>query len=139
MSRMVGMVLLVVGAAAAVFAVACSGTSSSAGADAEPSARLEIASRNLRFDKRTLVALPNTDVTIVHNNRDGGTPHNIAFYEARNARDLIFRGELFNGVETREETFRTPGPGTYFFRCDAHPDTMSGTLVVKQPEASATQ
>ena len=27
--------------------------------------------------------------------------------------------------------FTAPAPGVYYFRCDAHPDTMRGTLVVR--------
>ncbi len=39
-------------------------------------------------------------------------------------------GEIFSGVAQMESTFTTPGPGTYFFRCDVHPVTMVGTVVV---------
>jgi plastocyanin len=119
-----------------VFAFACGGgnnnnggASSSGGA--EPSTLLEITSRNLVFDKDTLVAPAETEVTVLLHNEDVGVLHNVAFYRARNAREPIFVGPLFAGVETRESRFTTPEPGTYFFRCDVHPDTMTGDFIVR--------
>ncbi len=46
--------------------------------------------------------------------------------------DALFKGEIFNGVKT--ETYHVPvlDPGTYHFRCDAHP-SMEGTFVVAEP------
>jgi plastocyanin len=36
------------------------------------------------------------------------------------------------GRKTIDYTFTSPGPGTYYFRCDAHPD-MNGTFYVDEP------
>jgi plastocyanin len=93
---------------------------------------LEITSARILFDKRVLAAPANTRVTITHHNNDAGVLHNIAFYRTTAATDLIFRGETFPGVATVTESFTTPGPGNYFYRCDVHPDTMTGTFVVVQ-------
>jgi plastocyanin len=124
--------------AALVLSMACGGDSAASGADAEPSTELEIVSRNLRFDKRTLVALPNREITIVHTNRDRGTLHNVSIYTDRSVKERIHESELFKGNDTRTERFMAPGPGSYYFRCDVHPDTMTGTLLVKEPDAAAT-
>jgi plastocyanin len=133
MSRAIAVLAILATGLLVLAAAACGGSGpGDAGIDAPPSDRLEITSRSLRFDKGYLVALPNTTITVVHTNNDGRTPHNVAFYTDRSARDLIFRGELFTGNRTVEETFTSPGPGEYFFRCDAHPDTMTGTFVVKE-------
>ena len=41
-------------------------------------------------------------------------------------------GELTAGPGKLTENFKAPSsPGNYFFRCDAHPDQMTGTFVVK--------
>jgi plastocyanin len=99
-------------------------------AEVAPSTSLEITSRNILFDKRVLAAPANTEITVTHHNLDAGVLHNVAFYRTRAAQDRIYVQDLYPGVETRTDTFTTPGPGNYFYRCDAHPDTMTGTFVV---------
>ncbi len=91
---------------------------------------LEITAKDLKFDKRALAAPANTEVTVRMTNNDAGVLHNIAFYTNRNATQKIYTGETFAGVKTIEEKFRTPGAGTYFFRCDVHPD-MNGSFTVR--------
>ena len=59
--------------------------------------------------------------------------HNIAFYTNRNASTKIFVGADLHRhrAPTTTASRRRPAPGNYFFRCDVHPDTMTGTFVVK--------
>ena len=61
-------------------------------------------------------------------NLDPGTPHNVAVYTDETAAESLFIGEIFNGVAT--EVYEVPAlaAGTYFFRCDVHPDPMTGTM-----------
>lgn len=93
---------------------------------------LDLAAINLLFNQDTLVVSAGTEVTIVFDNQDAGVLHNIAVYTDNSTSEVIFQGEIFPGPETRDETFTAPAaPGNYFFRCDVHPDTMSGTLVVR--------
>src|SRR5690606_18938444 len=93
---------------------------------------LEIASVNSVFDTRTLTAAAGKPVQITFDNQDAGLVHNVAFYTSPQATTPIFRGEIFPGIEIRTETFDAPEtPGNYFFRCDAHPDTMTGTFIVQ--------
>jgi plastocyanin len=91
-----------------------------------------VISQNIRFNINTITANAGSDVTVIHDNRDSGVLHNVAFYTSRAATQVIFRGELFPGPEVVTETFTAPSaPGTYFFRCDVHPDTMTGAFVVR--------
>ena len=59
--------------------------------------------------------------------------HNFAVYKNSKAlsADKIFVGDLFAGPATKTLTFTAPGAGSYYFRCDVHPDTMNGTFSVK--------
>jgi hypothetical protein len=58
--------------------------------------------------------------------------HNLAFYTSKSASQVIHKGEPFPGIASRDETFTAPStPGSYFFRCDVHPDTMTGTFLVR--------
>ncbi len=99
-------------------------------ADVPPSARIELKAKNTRFEQ-SVVATANAEITVVLDNQDNRTLHNFSLYSDENTRELIHLGELFPGVETREATFTAPPPGIYFFRCDVHPDSMTGTLVAK--------
>ena len=92
---------------------------------------LVIAAKNLLFDKRTLNAPANTPITIRFDNQDAGTLHNVAVYRDRTARTTTYKGDLVTGPVVVEYKFTTPAAGSYFFRCDVHPDTMTGTFVVK--------
>lgn len=116
----------------ALIAGACSGGASGASSNdgGEASSLVVITARNLAFDKRTITLPANTDVTIRFVNNDIGQLHNVGIYTDSSLRSPIFVGELFVGNKTVEYKFKTPGPGTYFFHCDAHPE-MKGEVVVK--------
>jgi plastocyanin len=45
---------------------------------------------------------------------------------------VINIGGMTTGVSTVTYTFDAPTtPGTYFFRCDVHPTTMTGSFIVQ--------
>jgi cytochrome c oxidase subunit 2 len=97
----------------------------------EPSGtELRIAAENLRFDTSCLAAPADTPFAIAFENRDQGVPHNTAIYTDETAREPLFVGEIVTGpTEVRYEVPALPA-GTYFFRCDVHPTTMTGAFVV---------
>ncbi len=109
---------------------ACSG-GSSPGPEPTPSDTLTITARALRFDAKRLVAVANAQVTVHMENRESGVPHNFAVYANRSAKDKIFVGEIFAGNDAKDFSFKTPAAGDYFFRCDVHPDTMTGTFAIR--------
>jgi plastocyanin len=90
-----------------------------------------IVAQNIKFDKGTITATAGLDVTVTLDNRDAGVLHNIAFYTNRSATSKIFGGAIITGPATETFTFPAPGAGNYFFRCDVHPDTMTGTFIVQ--------
>ncbi|HEY7467012.1 MAG TPA: cupredoxin domain-containing protein [Dehalococcoidia bacterium] len=90
-----------------------------------------IVAQNIKFDKSTITATAGLDVTVTLDNRDAGVLHNIAFYTNRSATSKIFGGAIITGPATETFTFPAPGAGNYFFRCDVHPDTMTGTFIVQ--------
>ena len=95
-------------------------------------ATVTLVAQNLRFDKDTITATAGLDVTVTLDNRDAGVLHNAGFYTNRSASQKIFASELIAGPATQTFTFPAPGSaGTYFFRCDVHPDTMTGAFVVR--------
>lgn len=70
-------------------------------------------------------------------NNDIGVRHNLSVYTDWSARETIFQGEAIPGAardgdEPSRTMYRFPMPptGTYYFRCDLHPE-MNGTLRVQ--------
>ncbi|HXH21664.1 MAG TPA: cupredoxin domain-containing protein [Dehalococcoidia bacterium] len=124
--------------AAVATAMACGGSSGSEGGSGAPSTgpaseartAVQINAAALKFDTKTIVLPAKSDVTVSLRNEDAGVLHNLAIYKKADGTGKVFAGELFNGIETREYRFKTPEPGTYYFRCDAHPE-MSGTVKVQ--------
>lgn len=102
------------------------------GAPAGGPASFNIVAENIQFDVESITVSAGVEVTVTLDNRDAGVPHNIAFYTDSSASQLIAGTEVENGPVTQTLTFTAPtAPGTYFFRCDVHPDTMTGALVVQ--------
>ena len=109
----------------------------SAGASAAPSGpapsgpsdetTIEIAALNIAFDKSELEAPADEPFQIVFANNDAGIPHNVEIKDA--AGTTVFKGEIFNGVETRTYDVPALAAGSYTFICTVHPN-MAGTLTV---------
>jgi plastocyanin len=92
---------------------------------------IPLVAHNLEFDNRALSASAGGTVTIQFDNQDAGVPHNFSLYTDSSASQAIFTGDLTTGPTTTTYTFDAPAPGTYYFRCDVHPDTMNGSFTVK--------
>jgi plastocyanin len=91
-----------------------------------------IVAQNIAFDLDRLVANAGSEFNVTLDNQDAGVPHNVSFYTDRSAGQAIFVGELLTGPGTQTETFTAPASsGNYFFRCDVHPDQMTGTFIVQ--------
>ncbi|MHB8052260.1 MAG: PQQ-dependent sugar dehydrogenase [Methanoregula sp.] len=90
-----------------------------------------LTARNSTFSATTLTAPAGATVVMTFVNDDTNMPHNFALYTNATALTTIFAGDLVTGPGTITYTFTAPpAPGTYFFRCDVHPELMTGTFVV---------
>jgi plastocyanin len=90
---------------------------------------LELVAQGSLFDKEELTA-PAGRIVIELDNQDAGVVHNVAVYRGSNA-----RGEEMGATDLEvgplEQTLELElEPGEYYYQCDAHPTTMSGTLTV---------
>lgn len=96
-----------------------------------PSGGVTVTAANLAFDP-TAISLPaNQASTITLDNQDGGVPHNISIWTDDSfSGDALFTGALVTGVATQDYAIQALPPGTYAFRCDVHPATMTGTVTV---------
>jgi nitrite reductase (NO-forming) len=91
---------------------------------------LRVVALNSVFDATCLAAPAGKPFTIAFDNQDPGVPHNIAIYTDDSATESLFVGELVTGPKKVKYEVGALDAGTYFFRCDVHPTTMTGTFVV---------
>jgi len=93
--------------------------------------QIELAAENVLFDKSALSATAGQPVSITFNNKDAGVLHNFSLYADRAYTQPIFQGDLTTGPVITTYTFDAPSTaGAYPFRCDVHPDTMTGQFTV---------
>ncbi len=93
---------------------------------------INLVAQNLAFDTKTIVVPPGAKVTINFDNKDSGIMHNFSLYSDSTAKTSLFKGDFVTGPSTKVYTFTAPTKvGDYFFRCDVHPTTMTGTFVVE--------
>jgi glucose/arabinose dehydrogenase/plastocyanin len=92
---------------------------------------ITLTAQNTAFSSATPTAPAGATVVMTFVNRDTNMPHNFALYTDASAATKVFAGDLVNGPATVTYTFTAPSkPGNYFFRCDIHPELMTGTFVV---------
>jgi glucose/arabinose dehydrogenase/plastocyanin len=92
---------------------------------------LTLTAQNVAFDTTNLTVPAGARVVMTFVNADP-VPHNFALYTDNAALTPLFVGDTVQGPSTVTYTFTAPSAaGNYFFRCDIHPATMTGTFVVR--------
>jgi plastocyanin/uncharacterized membrane protein len=79
------------------------------------------------FSSDRLNAPAGEPFSLAFDNEDDGVPHNVAIYTDDSAAQSLFVGDLVDGPKNVTYDVPALGPGTYYFRCDVHPQ-MNGTL-----------
>jgi plastocyanin len=113
---------------AVVIVAACSSGASGGGAVAasiDPDA-LTVSAKDLKFSTSTLSAPADEPFQIAFDNQEGA-PHNVAIYLDSSAAEKIFGEDPISGPTVVVYEVPALAVGTYFFRCDVHPE-MSGEL-----------
>jgi plastocyanin len=120
-------------ATVAIAAAACSSTNADSGtppapaSPADPSAPA-ITAANMAFVQADVTVPAGTPFQLTFSNTDSA-PHNVAIYTDESASQALFQGEIFS-AGTKVYDVPALAAGTYFFRCDVHPD-MRGTITAK--------
>lgn len=89
---------------------------------------LDLAAKDVKYDKASLEAPADQPFTIKFQNNDPGISHNVTIHDASGQE--VFKGEIFNGVDVRTYPIPALKAGTYTFSCTVH-STMTGTLTVR--------
>jgi len=95
---------------------------------------LAITAQNVVYDKKELTVSTGGRVRVRLDNKDQGVQHNIAFYKSSTDITPVADGSIgtvFAGPGVDDTVFSIPSAGSYYFRCDIHPTTMTGTFTVR--------
>lgn len=120
-------------ATVALAAAACStnaggpATPAPSAGPADPNAPV-ITAKDLKFDQAEVVVPAGKAFQLTFTNNESA-PHNVAIYKDSSASEKISVGEIFSNG-TKVQDVPALEAGTYFFRCDVHPD-MVGSIVAK--------
>ncbi|MGZ8567117.1 MAG: cupredoxin domain-containing protein [Actinomycetota bacterium] len=94
--------------------------------------QLDILALGTAFDPTCLVAPAAEPFVINFDNQDpvaSTGPHNVAIYDGPDKATEYFIGDAVDGPAQVEYTVDPIEAGEYFFQCDFHPLTMTGTFV----------
>ncbi len=91
---------------------------------------INVTASGVKFEQTTISAPAGKHFRIEFENKDAGTPHDVAIREGSATGKEVFKGELFNGVARKTYDVPALPAGTYAFVCTVHP-TMTGTLTVQ--------
>jgi plastocyanin len=87
-----------------------------------------VEAKNVAFTQTSWTGPAQKAFTIAFSNQDPGTPHNIELKDASGA--VVFKGDIFNGVDTKLYQVPALPAGDYTFSCVVHPN-MTGTATLK--------
>jgi cytochrome c oxidase subunit II len=97
------------------------------GSAAAAETTLDLTAHNISFDQTTLSAPAGQPFILKFTNNDPGVTHNVAITDSTG--QVVFKGEIFPGPDSRQYPIPALPAGTYTFACSVHPQ-MTGTLTV---------
>ncbi|MGZ8437332.1 MAG: cupredoxin domain-containing protein [Candidatus Limnocylindrales bacterium] len=105
------------------------GTSGSPGAS-ETAGGVSISALNVAFEQTSVTAPAGKAFQVTFENKDPGTPHNVAIHKDNPGGAEVFKGDIVTGPTTKVYDVPALDAGTYAFVCSVHP-SMTGTLTVQ--------
>jgi plastocyanin len=97
-----------------------------AGVSAGP---VKVVAQGIQFVQKEIKLKAGLPADITFNNKDAGTPHNIAIYRGPDHTQQVFTGDIVPGPISVDYRFTAPPAGPSFYRCDVHP-SMQGRVDV---------
>ena len=105
-----------------------SGAPASGGPPAGGAADVTVEAKGIAFVQSSWTGPAGKPFTIAFSNEDQGTPHNIELINGSGT--AVFKGEIFNGVASRNYNVTAQPAGAYTFKCIVHP-SMTGTATLQ--------
>lgn len=122
--------IIVAGGILVTLAACTSAPTSTPAPESGKSVIINLSVENGAFDKDTITVPAGAEVTVILNIKES-VPHNLTVSETEAVRKAIYNGNVITGPAIVNHQFVAPlKPGTYFFRCDVHPKSMTGDFIV---------
>jgi len=91
----------------------------------------QIAAQNVAFDKPCMTAKAGEPFTLKFDNKEA-VAHNVSIHEGADAGSpAVLTGQIITGPRVVDYQVPALKAGRHFYRCDVHPNAMTGTLVAK--------
>jgi plastocyanin len=85
------------------------------------------------FSTDALSAEPGKPIDLEFDNADPGIGHNVVVFDgADDKAPTLFEGTVVTGPTKTQYQIKALTDGSYFFHCEIHPTTMTGTLTVEK-------
>jgi plastocyanin len=94
------------------------------------SGAVAISASGIAFEQTTVDVPAGKAFQIAFDNKDAGTPHNVAIHKDSATGTEVFKGEIVTGPATVTYDVPALDAGTYAFVCTVHPN-MTGTLTAQ--------
>ena len=91
---------------------------------------VKISAVGIKYEQATVTAPAGTPFQVAFENKDAGVGHNVTLHLGGATGAELFKGQIFNGIETRTYNVPALDAGTYAYVCTVHP-TMVGTLTAQ--------
>ena len=89
-----------------------------------------LSAASVAFDTDHLTFAAGEEITLPFNNEDAA-PHNFSIYADETAKKALFVGPEVPPGSATDYSIDPLDKGEYFFRCDLHPTSMTGTVTVE--------
>jgi plastocyanin len=89
-----------------------------------------LVAQSVQFDTDQISLAPDEESTVTLDNQDSAA-HNFSIYEDDSAEQDLFVGQEVAGGSSTDYSVPPLEAGEYFFRCDLHPSSMTGTVSVE--------
>lgn len=100
------------------------------GGGGETATGVTVTAAGVQFDTNSL-SWPADEETTVELVNDDTVPHNLSIYTDESAEEDLFVGAEVGAGSTTDYQVDPLEAGDYFFRCDLHPTSMTGTVTIE--------
>jgi cytochrome c oxidase subunit II len=91
---------------------------------------ITVTAKDTAWNTSCLAVTANNAISLTVSNQDAGIDHNFAIYDTPQRAQELFVAGRFPGVATQSFTIPALPAGKYYFQCDVHGPSMSGTFIV---------
>lgn len=103
----------------------------------EEDAKIAISAQGLAFDTKELKVPAGKPFKMEFTNNEAA-PHNVVIQKDATSTDALFKKPFFGGPKTVTWEVEPLAPGTYFFKCEVHPN-MNGTVIAEESAGSEAE